>query len=163
MNIKPGIKTQDIVVMYTVQHLSSGDIQKITGLSRTAIMNRLHKAIRPDVKLSGRVDTICDYCGAEIKIIRSRWRKSKNHYCNKECYFASLENPNYKPYRNGQRLARAVVAQHFDLQPDHIVHHKDGDNRNNDRSNLLVFASQSDHMAFERGRGVSPIWDGSPT
>lgn len=163
MNRKPDIKTQDIVVMYTVQHLSSGDIQKITGMSRTAIMNRLHKAIRPDVKLSEWVDTDCDYCGKEFKIIRSRWHKSTKHYCNRECYFARLENPNYRPHRNGQRLARAIVAQHFNLMPEHVVHHKDGDNKNNDLNNLSVYKNQSDHLiaTHHNNSTVRPVWDGS--
>jgi hypothetical protein len=31
-----------------------------------------------------------------------------------------------------------------------VVHHRDGDRANNDRANLMLFASQRDHLAYER-------------
>ena len=35
------------------------------------------------------------------------------------------------------------------LQPGEVVHHADGDKRNNDPSNIMVFSSQRAHMLYE--------------
>jgi hypothetical protein len=82
-------------------------------------------------------------------------------YCNMQCYADSLAQHPYVPWRQGCRRARAIVAQYYGLHPDQIVHHKDGDNRNNDLSNLMVFASNADHVAHHRGRTVAVLFDGA--
>jgi len=158
---KTWIKTQDIVVMYTIQHLSSCEIQRLTGMSKTGIMKRL-KSVGVKTKDGEWVNAICAYCGREYQVVRSRWKKSQKHYCKPECYYASLENPGYKPWREGQRIARAIIAQYFNLQDNHVIHHKDGDNRNNNLDNLQVFASQSDHLkvTHHNNGNIKPIWDG---
>jgi len=54
-----------------------------------------------------------------------------------------------------------MLAQHFALAPDHVVHHKDDNNRHNDLANLAVFADQADHMRHHRGVAVDTLWDGA--
>lgn len=159
-NCKGHIKTEDLIHMYTVQHLSTCEIQKLVGMSRTGIMKRLKQAgITAD---KGEwVNEICAFCGTEYRIMRCLWKKSKQHYCKKECYYASRENEGYKPWRQGQRLARAIVAQYIHLSPDHVVHHKDGNNRNNNIDNLIAYASQSDHLKAHHGNHVQVVWDGA--
>lgn len=39
------------------------------------------------------------------------------------------------------------------LQPGEVVHHEDSDKQNNDPENLIVFASQTQHLAHHRARG----------
>jgi hypothetical protein len=148
-----------IIALYTKQHLTLRQIGVQVGMSAQGVQKRLQRnGITSD---QGEwVETVCDFCGSPLRVTRSRWRSTTKNHCNPACYYASLENPGYHPCRQGQRLARALVAQHFPLLPDHVVHHWDGNTRNNDRSNLAVFASQSDHMAHHRGRSVAPIWDG---
>ncbi len=158
-NKKKHIKTQDVVVMYTAQHLSSCEIQRLIGMSRTGIMKRLRKA-GVTTNQGEWVNVACDFCGGQYRLVRSRWRKAEKHYCKTECYYAALENPGYHPWRQGQRLARAIISQYFTLQENNVIHHKDGDNRNNDRSNLAVYQSQSDHMNHHRNGNAQPIWDG---
>lgn len=158
------IKTQDIVAMHQVQHLSSCQIEKLIGMSRQAIIKRLHSAgINTGKGIGGatRISFNCDFCGRPSETARSRWRKSLKHFCSQECYFASIENPGYHPWRPGQRLAKALVAQYFNLQEGHIIHHKDGDNRNNNLANLAVYRSQSEHMNHHRKGKAKPIWDGA--
>jgi hypothetical protein len=38
-----------------------------------------------------------------------------------------------------------------------VVHHRNEDKRDNDRSNLLLFASQADHLAFHRLERGAPL------
>ena len=163
-NRKKHIKTQDVVELYTIQHLSSCEIQKLIGMSRPAIMKRLKRA-GVTIDQGEWVNTICDFCGIKYKLVRSRWRKTKDHYCKAECYYASRENPGYHPWRQGQRLARAIVAQYFNFSqhPNAVIHHKDGDDRNNNRDNLAVYTSNSDHIkaTHHNNHNIKPLWDGA--
>ena len=161
------LKPQYIVALYRYKHLSMSEIALRASISRTAVWKILQqKGVNTHKGPDGgtRVKVTCDFCGKVFEWTRSRWRNSISHihrYCSTECYYAAIENPGYRPWRQGQRLARAIINQYFSLQEGNIVHHKDGDGRNNDRSNFMVFASQADHMAYHRGREVKPLWDGS--
>lgn len=50
----------------------------------------------------------------------------------------------------GRHTHRVVAEQMLGrpLRPGEIVHHVDGDKRNNDPSNLVVFASQAEHARY---------------
>lgn len=151
------IKTQDLVVLYTVKHLTMQEIADRIGMSKTAICKRFKKfGVRSN---DGEwVRLLCDFCGKETRIRRCQWKKSIHHYCSAPCYYADIENHGYYPWRQGQRLARAIVNQYYRLDTDMVVHHKDGDNRNNDRSNLAVFKNQGEHMAYHRGKKIEPLF-----
>ena len=157
---RPDIPTSLIVKLYTVEHLTCRQIAAHVGITASAVNLRLHWA-NVDSTAGTWVNRECGYCGSAIKIRRGQARKNRQSYCKAECYYASFHGERYKPWRHGQRLARAIVAQHFQLEARHVVHHEDKDNRNNDRANLRVFASNADHMAYHRGSNVKPIWDGS--
>ena len=136
-------------------------IAEFAGMTRQGVWKRL-KRLGLHVDRHGTVTVNCAFCGNEIKRFRTRASKLYANYCNPECYYASRENPNYIPWRQGQRLARAIVAQHIRLTYEMIVHHKDTNNKNNDLSNLMVFANQADHMKFHHSKSqVKPIWDGA--
>jgi len=161
---KKSLKPQDVVVLYTIQHLSCAQIAPIAGVSRQWIWRILKTCGVDTGKGEGgatRVKFECDFCGKPSEMHRARWRSNIKHYCCEPCYFASLENPGYHPWRQGQRLARAIVSQYFNLQNGNVVHHKDGDNRNNDRSNLAIYQFQADHMNHHRNGKAQPIWDGA--
>ena len=151
----------EVKQMYTVQHLTGEEIARIYGVTRQAVYKRL-KALGIKSIDGEWVKTNCSFCGSEITKRRKQWRKNTNNYCSMECYSASLENPGYKPWRHGQRLARAIVGQYYKLLYNNVIHHEDGDSRNNDRLNLRVFANQSDHLKYHRSKVKPiPIWDGS--
>lgn len=151
---------QDVVYHYTVNHLTYEEIGKLYGVTRQAV----YKVIKKQgitTQQGEHVDCECAYCGKSFTKTRKRWKSTMYHYCSENCYFASRENPAYLPWRQGLRLARAIVGQHFQLQPGHVVHHVDGNNHNNNLSNLWVFASNAEHTAFHHGkRRVDPLWKG---
>lgn len=155
------IKT--MVNLYTVNHLTMDEIGRIAGITRQAVYKHLKKAnISSD--MGEKVVIFCDLCGKQATKYRKQWRSSIKHFCSIECYHISLESPGYHPWRQGQRLARIIVGQFFKLESGHVVHHVDNDNRNNDKSNLMVFANQSDHLKFHCGTTTTPqLWPQSLT
>ena len=52
--------------------------------------------------------------------------------------------------RYGRHEHRVVAEQILgrELKPGEIVHHEDGNKRNNDPRNIYIFASQSEHAAY---------------
>ena len=55
----------------------------------------------------------------------------------------------------GQHLHRLVVESVIGrpLKAGEVVHHIDGDKRNNNPENLMVFASQAEHAAWHAAHG----------
>lgn len=160
MSRHPEIETSILVKLYTVEHLTLRKIACEVGMSAQAV--RLRLIDHGITAAQGTwVKRDCGYCGKPLDVRRAHSRKVRVSYCNAECYYASLEGERYKPWRQGSRIARAIVAQYFALDREHIVHHEDRDQRNNDRANLMVFADQAAHMAYHRGVAIKPLWDGS--
>ena len=163
------VETQQLVVWVNHQRLPMREVEQLSGMTRQAIWKRLHRAhcyIPRRVKGGApgvMIEVNCAWCSTPLKRHRRKVLKLKTmrSFCNAECYYAALEAPGYFPWRHGSRLARSIVAQRFALEREHIVHHKDGDQRNNDVKNLAVYASNSAHMAHHRGRKVDTLWDGA--
>ena len=103
----------------------------------------------------------CAVCGREIS--RAVLHHNTRHFfCSREHYyeFRRAGKP-YRENRSGQRYARKVAARYTSLPPGAVVHHWDRNNLNNTPTNLAVFASQAEHLAFHHGNSnVRPIWDG---
>ena len=163
------VSTQDLVVWVNKKRLPMAQVEALSGMTRQGIFKRLKAEGRfiprrakdgaPGVYV--RVD--CAWCGLPVKRRKKLLMQldTLRSFCNQVCYAAALENPSYVEWRQGSRLAQTVVGQHFRLRPGYVVHHKDGDQRNNDRSNLMVFASIADHTTHHRGRKIKPLWDGA--
>lgn len=142
-----GMNIRDIA---SKMHVSAPGILK--SLRRSGTSTR--KAGRP--RKPGTVEKPCKHCGATTL---------RRVYCSDTCYFAAIHNPKYFQWRHGQRMARAAInAAGFALQPRNIVHHVDGDNRNNSLDNLWVFANHADHMRYHRLGYIQldsePLWRG---
>ena len=154
-------RTQDIVGMYTVQHLTLRQIAKLMGVSHAGIARVLKReGIAPHQGEWAAVT--CAYCGKRFDIHRKRYLDRIEHYCCAEHYYASRANPHYQPDAYRCRLARAIVAQHYPLEPLHEVHHVDGNQSNNDLNNLMVFANASDHHKHHHQKNKAvPVWIGS--
>ncbi len=105
----------------------------------------------------------CYWCGGWFLRTKARIRASTRSFCCTEHYDLYLRElgADYIENRQGGRIGRAVVSEHFDLEPGHIVHHEDKNQLNNDVRNLRVFVSQSDHIRYHRGvEWIEPVWDG---
>jgi len=139
-------------------------IAEYFGCSKQAVKKYLNKR-GVDTSKGGIRSVICDKCGIKFKAPRSRLRIHKKHYCSVKCYYDSLYNPDYNSNRQGQIKARRVVKEFFALSEENVVHHRDSDNENNDPTNLMIFANQSDHMRWHRAggkeSGVIPLWSGT--
>ena len=139
------------------------DIAKRYSLTRQRIWQVLKAAGVDTTKKGAMIKVICAYCGGEFKRIRCQVRKSKNNFCSNECYYAWLSDrsSNHEPWRHGMRIGRAVASKYLYLEPEYVVHHEDGNNRNNDVSNLKVFKNSKDHLLYHRGFNTKPIWEGT--
>ena len=113
-------------------------------------------------------------CGASVKMSPSRFYKSKRHFCSNACKMRTLNeelNPNRMTHEVREKLRKAhlgsgegktytktygvhthrIVAEQKlgrKLLPGEVVHHIDGDKRNNNPENLMVFSSQKEHAAW---------------
>ena len=159
------ISTDQLTVWYVADRLSWREIELKSGLTRQAVWKRLTKAgvLTDATKRKGQpVERVCAECGKTCLAKRWTLRKQRRHFCGTDCYMAWLRNPNYHESRQGQRRARAVVREFFrSLQDWHIVHHEDANTDNNDPCNLMVFASQGDHLAWHHGNpSIRPLWRG---
>jgi hypothetical protein len=158
------ITDDDLLLLYR-NGQSAAEIAAWTGYTRQRIWQRL-KALNEPLKVKSAVRK-CGLpgCTKWMRFHNSRLKKSKLVFCCSEHYYAyrPMLNPNYHVSRQGCRLARAEVAKHFQLEPEHIVHHVNGDQRDNRKENLVVFESQAAHMRHHHGRfTVQPLWEGKP-
>ena len=151
----------DIVQAFTVDLTPAIELALKYGITRQGIYKVLKRhGVNPND--FGTMKVSCSACHKEIIRPRCKIRTQKDHLCSHECYSAFLSAGwPYHEFRHGGRIARTKVSEYFDLQPDHIVHHKDRNQRNNILSNLLVFANQGDHLRHHRGFEVRPLWDGA--
>jgi hypothetical protein len=139
---------KDIIEAYTIDLMSMQEIADTMHVSRTAIHKFL---VKSGVDTSKHKITVsCTTCGNPITRTRKRVRTQRNHFCGRECYNSFLDagKSTYTQNRHGQRIARSVVKQYFDIQPEHVVHHEDRNNFNNRLDNLMVFATAGDHIRY---------------
>lgn len=132
------------------------------GVTRQAVKRYLNRRGCKTDKGQGWKEVECTECGEVVKRPRCQRRITKKPYCSQGCYFKALHNPDYVQHRQGQRDARMLVKTMFGLEDGHVVHHVDGNTRNNKPGNLMVFRNQGDHLRWHRldgeKSGVKPLW-----
>ena len=145
---------------YVNQHLTMREIGLLEGISGVAVWKILHKQ-EISAADGERVSLTCPECGKAFTRTRARVRKTRVPRCSVGCYRAARRKPTFVGWRQGMRRARAeVMRAGFPLTSAHVVHHVDGNQRNNDRRNLWVFGSQGDHVKHHHGKRVEPLWRG---
>ena len=148
------------IELFQDKHFTLQEIGDFFSVTRQAVKKFLNKH-GVDTSSGGKVRAVCDTCGKEFEKFRTYFRKRIKNYCSPECYYKSIENPDYIAHRQGQRIARKTILEcGYRLGDGEVVHHIDGNTDNNDPKNLMVFASQSDHMKFHRNGNddVAPVW-----
>jgi DNA-binding transcriptional regulator LsrR (DeoR family) len=140
---------EEIKKLYLVEHLTMQEIGKRVGCTRQNVHYLLRKN-EVDISSGERFLAKCDVCGTEYSITRRRFMNQEKHFCSKSCYTSYMHNPDYRQWRDGQRMARKVMEIELErrLVPGEVIHHEDGDNMNNDISNLRLFSSNSEHMKY---------------
>lgn len=150
------ISNQQLINLYKNQGLTLRQIAKKYKVSHQNIHQRLKRLgiIKNDL----RVQVNCDSCGKIKQISVSRSKKQQKHYCNMTCLAISKEKGHYKIWKREQKISRVEVGKHFKLVPEYVVDYVDGDNKNNDISNLVVYASEEERIKAKQGHKVIPMW-----
>lgn len=142
-------------------------IAQAAGITRVAVWRRLKQAGADPRKMHGRVTWVvhtCSVCGTVFAKKKGDKRSPFRRYCSRRCYYRFRHSDCTVMWRQGTRIARDVVAGYYGtLPPESVVHHIDKDDRNNDASNLMLFANQRDHLRWHHAvpDPPTPLWDGS--
>lgn len=96
-----------------------------------------------------RESGVCRHCKGTFEITPSEQAKGGGVFCSLPCRrtFQAAQSPNYE--KIGTRAVHRIVAAQKlgrDLLPGEVVHHIDGNKRNNDPENLDIYPSNAEHM-----------------
>ena len=160
----------EAIRLYEEEGLPSSLIAERMGVTRHAVWRRLRSA-GVDTSKGGRNlqrEVVCTWCDRDFRMNRARYRerlKLGRFFCTRECYiqWVKHQGSDYSVSRYGQRAARREVERYYgELPGGSVVHHIDKVCINNDKWNLILFASHSDHMKWHRGDcdGIEPLWRG---
>lgn len=123
--------------------------------------------------------TACDECGEKVKMPPSQFNRAKNHFCSRQCHMKFMNrklNPNRMTPEVREKIHRShsgkgrckgysktygkhthrVVAEQILGRPlslGEVVHHIDGNKRNNSPSNLQVLKNQAEHARLHFCKG----------
>lgn len=123
------------------------------GITRQGLYKRFRKLGLVVTAKRAILTVTCTTCSREFERRRCHARAVHKQYCSSECYRQAIRRPEYRQHRQSSRKARRVVREFYRLLDTDVVHHMDGDDTNNEPSNLMVFGSHADHMRWHRAGG----------
>ena len=151
---------EELEDLYLVKHLTLQEIADKFGVTRAGVLKAINRN-GIDTATAARFNITCRLCKTSFETTRKRWHSSLSNYCSQECYRVHRRKASsYKPSRQGQRNARKVMAEHIgrELYPEEVVHHEDGDCKNNHVDNLILFISQAEHLRYHHQRRQEPLF-----
>ncbi|MCM3589641.1 HNH endonuclease [Brevibacillus borstelensis] len=128
-------------------------------------------------KARNQIRTNCEKCGRPV--VKSPSNATKQNFCSRKCLLQTInaelnpkrmtpevrqklraarlgtgEGKSYEKFY-GRHLHRIVAEQKLGrpLRPGEVVHHIDGNIRNNDPDNLMVFPTQAEHAEWHAKYG----------
>ena len=149
------IRHEDVIKMERVG-MSDAQIAGYYGMSRMGF-SKIRRSMSWERKYRGyRSDRGIKRVDAEEQ--RKRWNAYMRNY-----YHRNKDKCNHPTIRIGKEFMKesrykAALLLDRALREEEVVHHIDGDVRNNGFDNLMVFANQGDHLAFHRGEDVEPLY-----
>jgi hypothetical protein len=163
--VRSPAEVAEMVAMYTERLMPMIEIARIKGITRMGVYKILKSAGVNTSKAAAHISKTCANCGKPIVRIRCQVRDRANLYCGRECYGEYIRKIRPELHRivsrNGMRNARAIMREVYDLGPEMVIHHLDGDETNNALENLAVFENSRDHLRYHRGWNIEPITTGN--
>ena len=145
-NIKP--YDEEFERLYN-QNLTYKQMASIKNTTISYIINRVKKLFLPK-REKQKFFIQCYFCGATKRVSKHQMDKNKLHFCSSIHYQFFIQKN--KIQKNTGTLHASTYRKHarkiMNALPHQIVHHIDGDEANNDPSNLLLFDSNKDHVKF---------------
>lgn len=97
-----------------------------------------------------KIEVPCDLCGTHFMKKRSDIWRSDHNFCSEECYrdYTSLNRQSKNGLHYNGKAVYRMMMEHVlgrPLLPEEMVHHIDGNHKNNALSNLVI-VSQSEHQ-----------------
>jgi len=143
------IPKSELAYLYGVARFKVNDIAELYGKTRQTVWESLKRygIAKRDVWVS----FTCDLCKGPGKAREKVFLKSELHFCCHSCYMDYLRNDQYIQSRTGQRIAHGVLLEiakkkGLSLPEKFVAHHEDGNDMNNEPSNLTPFKNHSDHL-----------------
>ncbi len=156
----PAERNKEIQKKYTEGLARMTELGEEYGMSRNSVY-KLLKRMGTDTSKEQRVLLTCAACGAQVPRRRGKARATHNTFCDRDCW-RIWHAINYTGIisRYHNRRAREIVAGLTKIPDGGVVHHINGDPRENRIDNLVVLASSRDHVLIHKGFHVEPVWTG---
>lgn len=95
ITVKNSLTKKELQRLYIKEHFTMQQIADYFHCSR-AYISKLIKEYELKTNKAIHFIVNCDFCRKENKIIRSKWVKSRKHFCDKACYLWFREENKFK-------------------------------------------------------------------